>query len=199
MHGKAAMPIGVVLAGGRARRLGGGKATASLAGRPLVSYPVRALRETVDEVAIVAKPSTALPALEPGIAVWREPAAPSHPLVGIAAALTRAGGRAVLVCAGDMPFVPVSLLARLAAADAGDAPAVVAASARGDLQPLLARYEPGALALLGPAAAEGVAPARAVVGSLTPAIVVVEDPRSLFNVNTPEDLREAESLLAAGG
>ena len=192
------MPIGVVLAGGRARRLGGAKATASLAGEPLLAYPVSALREAVGEVAVVAKPSTALPALDPGVSVWREPATPSHPLVGLATALTRAGGRAVLVCAGDMPFVPVSLLERLAGLDAEGAPAVVVASPQGDLQPLLARYEPAALAVLGPAAAEGTAPARAVVNSLTPLVVAVDDPRALFNVNTPEDLRLAESLLAAG-
>jgi molybdopterin-guanine dinucleotide biosynthesis protein A len=200
----SSVPVGVVLAGGRSRRLGGAKASALLAGRPLLSYPLRALRDAVGEAVVVAKPSTVLPALDPDVAVWREPASPSHPLVGIVEALRRAGGRAVLVCAGDMPFVSAALLTRLAAIDAGSAPAVVAGSAGapsgnagsgGRLQPLLARYEPAALGLLAPAAAQAVAPAREVVAALAPVVVPVEDPRALFNVNTPDDLREAETLL----
>ena len=76
----------------------------------------------LDQVVVVAKPSTVLPALG-DVAVWEEPEQPSHPLVGIAEALRRADGRWVLVCAGDMPFVPVSLLASLVslAAEAAEA------------------------------------------------------------------------------
>jgi molybdenum cofactor guanylyltransferase len=198
-------PVGVVLAGGRGQRIGGDKAVVSLAGRPLLSYPVRALLEVLDHVVVVAKPSTVLPALG-DVAVWEEPEQPSHPLVGIAEALRRADGRWVLVCAGDMPFVPASLLASLASraslATGGDpaaAPrAIVAASAGGGLQPLLGCYGPVCLEALAVAAREAVAPARAVVESLGPIVVPVTDPRALFNVNSAEDLREAEALLAAG-
>jgi molybdopterin-guanine dinucleotide biosynthesis protein A len=42
-----------------------------------------------------------------------------------------------------------------------------------------------------------VAPARAVVEALAPLVVPVRDPRSLFNVNSAADLREAEALLAS--
>jgi molybdenum cofactor guanylyltransferase len=196
-------PVGVVLAGGRGRRIGGDKAVVSLAGRPLLSYPVRAMLGAVDHVVVVAKPSTALPALG-DVAVWEEPEEPSHPLVGIAEALRRAAGAWVLVCAGDMPFVPVALLASLlslaAAAERDPVPAsaVVAASADGALQPLLGWYAPACLEPLAAAAREAVAPARAVVEALGPLVVPVTDPRALFNVNSAEDLREAEALLASG-
>ena len=196
-------PVGVVLAGGRGQRIGGDKAVVSLAGRPLLSYPVRAMLGALDQVVVVAKPSTVLPPLA-DVAVWEEPEQPSHPLVGIAEALRRADGRWVLVCAGDMPFVPVSLLASLAASadvvdrDPAGASAVVAASARGALQPLLGCYGPSCLARLAAAAQEAVAPARAVVEALGPLVVPVTDPRALFNVNSAEDLREAEALLASG-
>jgi len=216
-------PVGVVLAGGRGQRIGGDKAVVSLAGRPLLSYPVQAMLGALDRVVVVAKPSTALPALD-GVAVWEEPEHPSHPLVGIAEALRRADGGWVLVCAGDMPFVPVALLASLASmasmasmasvadrgpdADPGldsdvgrasdSAPAFVAASASGALQPLLGCYGPSCLEPLAAAAREAVAPARAVVETLGPIVVPVTDPRALFNVNSVEDLHEAEALLAAG-
>lgn len=192
-------PIGVVLAGGAARRLGGAKSTARLGGRPLLGYAVEALQAAVGEVAVVAKPATGLPALPDGVTVWHEPPAPQHPLVGVVWALRCAAGRAVLVCAGDLPFVTPVLLARLAAGDAGGAPATVAAAPgpRGPLQPLLARYEPAAVRLLAPAAIAGTAPLRSVVAALHPAVVAVDDARVLFNVNTPEDLAAAEALLAA--
>jgi molybdenum cofactor guanylyltransferase len=201
-------PVGVVLAGGRGRRIGGDKAVVSLAGRPLLSYPVRAMLGALDHVVVVAKPSTALPPLG-DVAVWEEPEQPSHPLVGIAEALRRADGGWVLVCAGDMPFVPVPLLASLASlaerADLGEradrdpaaAPAVVAASADGRLQPLLGCYGPACLEQLAAAAREAVAPARAVVEALAPIVVPVSDPHALFNVNSAADLREAEALLAS--
>jgi molybdopterin-guanine dinucleotide biosynthesis protein A len=203
---------GVVLAGGRGQRIGGDKAVVSLAGRPLLSYPVGAMLGALDHVVVVAKPSTVLPALG-DVAVWEEPEQPSHPLVGIAEALRRADGGWVLVCAGDMPFVPVALLASLSSLagggdvgargepgspDPGAVSAVVATSADGALQPLLGCYGPACLEQLAAAAGEAVAPARAVVESLGPLLVPVTDPRALFNVNSAADLREAEALLASG-
>jgi molybdenum cofactor guanylyltransferase len=212
VNGLRRRPVGVVLAGGRGRRIGGDKAVVSLAGRPLLSYPLGAMLGVLDDVVVVAKPSTVLPALG-DVAVWEEPEQPSHPLVGIAEALRRADGRWVLVCAGDMPFVPVSLLVSLVAAAEGAAgmpggehaardpeavPAIVTASTDGALQPLLACYGPLCLEPLAAAAREAVAPARAVVEALGPLVVPVADPRALFNVNSASDLREAEVLLASG-
>jgi molybdopterin-guanine dinucleotide biosynthesis protein A len=190
-------PIGVLLAGGRGSRLGGAKALVSLGGRPLICHALAALRGAVGEVAIVAKPGTALPVLN-GVSVWREPAEPRHPLVGIVHALACADDRPVLVCAADMPFVTREVLAALAAADPAGAPAVVATSAERGLQPLLGCYQPAAGALLAAAAREGTAPVRRVVSGLGPRLFDVTDPQVLFNVNSAEDLADAEILLARG-
>jgi molybdenum cofactor guanylyltransferase len=194
-------PIGVVLAGGAGRRIGGDKAVESLAGRPLICYPLAAMRAAVGEagvVAVVAKPGTRLPDhLPSGVQVWREPAEPRHPVVGIAHALERAGGRSVVVCAADMPFVTADVLGALARAEAAGAPAVVAVL-DGGLQPHLARYEPGALPAL-IAAAAGRRPLREIVASLKPRLYAVADARVVFNVNTAEDLAEAERLMTAFG
>jgi molybdopterin-guanine dinucleotide biosynthesis protein A len=185
-------PIGVVLAGGRGRRIGGGKPLAELAGRPLVSYPVQALAAVLAEVRVLAKPATALPELA-GVEVWTEPAEPQHPLVGIVQALRRAAPRAVLVAAGDMPMLTAAAVAELAFADPFGAPAVVAAR-DGALEPLLGRYEPAALALLEPAARQARAPLRAAVGAIGPRAIELA-PEVLFNVNTAEDLARAEEIL----
>jgi molybdenum cofactor guanylyltransferase len=190
-------PVGVVLAGGQGRRIGGDKAIVSLAAQPMVSYPVVALRAVLADVRVVAKPGTALPALPAldGVEIWTEPAEPHHPLVGIVEALRRATPRAVLVCAADMPFLTPAAVSALAYADAGGAPAVVAERG-GGLEPLLARYEQSALALLAPAAAEGRAPVREVVAALRPCRLEM-DAEVLFNVNSPEDLERAEGILRA--
>jgi molybdopterin-guanine dinucleotide biosynthesis protein A len=184
--------LGAVLAGGAGTRLGGAKALARLAGEPLLCHPLRALREAVGEAVVVAKRSTALPGLPDGVDVWLEPDEPRHPLAGVAHALDRAGGRAVLVVAVDLPLVTAALLRDLAARDAGGAAAVVAA-AGGEPQPLCARYEPAALGPLRAALPGGRV--RDAVAALDPVLVEVADPLALTNVNTPADLARAEALL----
>jgi molybdopterin-guanine dinucleotide biosynthesis protein A len=184
--------VGVVLAGGRGRRLGGAKAMVELCGWPLITYPLAALSAVLDEVAIIAKPDTRLPSL-PGVTVWIEPHEPHHPLVGIVQALGLAEGRPVLVCAGDLPFVSPELVAELAVADPGDAPAVIAAH-DGSQQPLLGCYQPAAALPLADAARRRD-PVRAAVASIGPGLLEVDDPELLFNVNAPEDLLQAAAIL----
>lgn len=186
-------PIGIVLAGGRGRRIGGAKATVELHGRPLLSYPVGALRAALGEVAIVAKAETELPSL-PGVAIWIEPDEPRHPLAGIVHALLVAGGRPVVVAAGDLPFVTPELVVDLACADAGGRPAVVP-RAGGRLQPLLARYDAAAAALLERALATADGTLTAAVEALGPAVVELDDETPFFNVNLPEDLLTAAALM----
>ncbi len=185
-------PVGVVLAGGLGRRLGGAKATVELRGRPLICYPLQALAAVLEEVAVIARADTPLPSL-PGVTVWIERQAPRHPLHGIVEALGLAGGRPVLACAVDLPFVTPELVSSLARADSGGAPAVIAANA-GQLQPLLGRYEPSAAQPLAVAAREGVS-ARDAVAALRPRLLAVDDPELLLNVNAPEDLLHAAALL----
>jgi len=189
--GDGPAPVGVVLAGGASRRMGAAKAGVELAGRPLLSYPLAALRAALAEVAVIAKADTPLPAIGYGVLVWREPEEPQHPLAGIVAALGAAAGRPVVVLACDMPFVTADLVRTLATAET-DAPAVVA-RAGGRIQPLAARYEHRALELL-----RGFDPAgRAIeqVAALAPLALDV-DPELLANVNRPEDLAAAEAALS---
>ena len=185
-------PIGVILAGGIGRRIGGAKALAQLQGRPLIEYPLEALRSVLTDVAVIAKPDTDLPRLS-GVTIWIEPAEPRHPLTGITEALAHADGRPVVVCATDLPFVSPAVIERLARHPVPRAPVVVAGRGE-EIQPLLACYHPGAAALLSAASAEGRRPMREVVGGFDPHVLEV-DPEVLFNINTPEDLARAAALL----
>ena len=196
MHA-VAKPIVAVLAGGAGRRLGAPKASVQLGGRALVSYPLAAARGARLEAAVVAKADTPLPALD--VPVWIEPSEPRHPLRGLVTALERAAGRPVLALSCDMPFVTPELLAWLGRL-AG--PAAIP-RVGGRLQPLLARYEPGAIESLA-AALEHERSLAEAAQALHPRPVVEAQLRRfgrpatlVFNVNTPEDLARAAALLAA--
>jgi molybdenum cofactor guanylyltransferase len=184
--------MGIVLAGGVGRRIGGDKATVELDGRPLLLYPLAAMRAAFDEVAVVAKPETLLPALDPDVPVWREADEHHHPLVGVIYALRCAGKRPVVVVAADMPFVSRALVTALARERAHGAPAVVPRAA-GKLQPLCARYDPPALAAL--AGFDPAARAQDVVAMLRPRVLDWPDEEPFFKVNAPEDLLQASALL----
>jgi molybdopterin-guanine dinucleotide biosynthesis protein A len=185
-------PIGVLLAGGLGRRIGGSKAVVELQGKPLIAYPLEAIRQVLDEVAIIVKPDTELPSL-PGVTVWIEPPGRHHPLLGIIHALGLAGGRPVLVCAADMPFVSPALINRIASVQA-DRPLAVVASCAGAIQPLLGCYQPEAIDPLR-TAADAARPAREAIAELEPRLVEVEDPETLFNINSPDDLLQAAAML----
>lgn len=199
-------PIGVVLAGGVGRRIGGAKAVVELRGRPLVVYPLRALQAVLAEVVVVAKQGIALPPL-PGVPIWLEPAEPRHPLAGIVHALEGAGAaagieglaREILVSAGDLPFLDPGLVERLVHADARGAPAVVP-HAGGRLQPLLARYSPAAYPSLAAALRSDPLPSLSeVVTALEPCVLELDDELPFFNVNLPEDLLTAAGLFDRDG
>jgi molybdopterin-guanine dinucleotide biosynthesis protein A len=169
--------IAAVLAGGRSRRMGRSKAMVTLAGPPLIAYPLAAAAAAGLEAVVVAKAGSGLPALD--VPVWDEPAEPVHPLTGLICALERAGAPLV-VLACDMPFVSAELIARLAAAEG--------ATTAG--QPFPGRYEPADL----PALRAALARRAGVKDALAPAVLAA-DPAELVGVNTPEELAAASLRL----
>jgi molybdenum cofactor guanylyltransferase len=179
-----------VLAGGAGRRIGGDKCTVELAGRPLVLYPIAALRRVCEQVIVVAKQDTKLPQLAGEAEVWIEPDEPQHPLAGVVHALRTASVRRILVLACDMPLVPEALLrGLLKAADGAGAVACC-----GDIaEPLCACYTKQALKGL-----ERFEPGERaidVVDGLGVARVEWDDADAVLSVNAPEDLLRAQALL----
>src|SRR3954452_21014584 len=191
-----ASPVGVVLAGGLGRRLGGDKAIVELEGRALVLYPLEALHEVCDDVAVVAKRDTILPPLAGVADLWIEPDEPRHPLAGVAHALRLAMGRAVLVVAVDLPLVDAATLRLIAGTDPRGA-AGVPPRVHGRLQPLCALYTPAAMTRL--ASFDPTARATDVIEQLGVREVEVPDPSAFLNVNRPEDLLQASVLVRGAG
>jgi molybdopterin-guanine dinucleotide biosynthesis protein A len=171
--------------------MGGDKALVALDGRSLFEYPLAALRAAgIEEVALVAKRDTALPA---GITVWLEPDAPRHPLTGVVHALRGAAGRGVFVCAADLVLLDAATVRRVLAAVRPDDLAVVP-TADGHLQPLCAVYAPAALDAL-----QHFDPSMSLkeaVTALGPRVLPFDDDDAFFNVNAPEDLLRASALLS---
>lgn len=193
-------PIGVVLAGGAGRRIGGDKALVALDGRPLLEHALDAVAMVCPTLAVVAKRSTRLPRLVGRAAVWLEPDRPQHPRVGLVHALGCAAGAPVLVCAVDLPLVDEATLRALLSAAARDpgALAVVAASGDGRPQPLLGLYHAQARRPLRDAPPDGrLTDAVLALGDVH--LVPVADPDVLLNVNRPEDLLRASAVRARRG
>lgn len=185
------MGVGIVLAGGGGRRLGGQKATALLAGRPLIRHVVDAVRAGGLEPVVVVKADTALPELDCRIVI--EPDAPRHPLTGIVAGLRAIGAPGAVVCPTDMPFLTGELLAWLE----GVTEPLAVVRAGGRVQPLLGRY---AVTLLGVLERElAREPPMGELVALLGARVVEEDElrafgdpaRMLVNINTAAELARA--------
>ncbi len=188
-----------VLAGGRGSRLGGAKATAPLAGRPLLAHVLDAALATGLPVMVLAKRDTPLPPIDAELVI--EPDEPRHPLTGLVAALRAlpAEDEHALVAAGcDTPFLGARLLLALAARDGAAAP-----SCGGTPQPLPARYPRAALGAIEAALAARQS-LTAALTALGPEVIeerelalLGEPSRMLFNVNDAAGLREAERLAVS--
>ena len=195
---------GVILAGGRATRMGGGdKGLRVVAGRTLLAHVIARLGPQCGPLAINANGDPArlagfgLPVLPDSLPDY------PGPLAGVLAGLDWAetlGAPAIITAAADTPFLPTDLALRLIAA-AGPSGLALAASpdATGTLQrhPTFGLW-PVALRHDLRAALEGglrkivrwtdLHQAGTAAFGATPF-----DP--FFNVNTPEDLALAERLL----
>jgi molybdenum cofactor guanylyltransferase len=176
--------------------MGSPKAMLELASRPLVARVVSTVGSAGLDPIVVAKPDSPLPKLD--CRVLSEPSEPHHPLMGIVTALGASAGRGVVAIACDMPLVPSKLLTWLAQLEEP----VAVCEVGGRLEPLLGRYSPEVCERLQESLDAGAA-MREAVAALDPYVIGEDrvarfgDPeRIFFNINTPEDLADAERMLA---
>jgi molybdopterin-guanine dinucleotide biosynthesis protein A len=187
----------VVLAGGRGERLGGvDKGLAPLAGKPLIAHVLARLAPQVDDIVISANRNAERYA-EFGAPVVADAEADfPGPLAGILAGAARARHDWLLVVPCDTPFLPDDLGAGLlAAARAADTRLARASDgSRGHYAIMLLRRE--LLADLAAWLAAGERRVQAWQARHAPAEAIFADPDAFLNLNTPDDLRLAERLLA---
>jgi len=199
--------VGVLLAGGAARRFSGmPKGLALVDGLRIADRALAALRGATDRQIVVANDPRAARWF-PGLHVVRDAEEGLGPLHGLRTALASTGDAPMLVVAWDMPFVTAALLATLRAEGERGATAVVPVA--GDpprSEPLCAYYGAGALATCDALLAAGERRAAALHESMSGTILVREDvlatlgdpTRLLFSVDTLEDLAALGGRLPDG-
>ena len=202
------MPAGIILAGGLARRMGGGdKAILKLGGVPLADRVIAALKPQCACLVISANGDPARFA-ETRLRVIAD-TLPGYlgPLAGILSALDwlaeyETGVESAVSAPADTPFLPLDLAARLEEARAETCAVLSCASSGGRRHPLVALW-PVAIRqdLRRALVEEGL---RKVEAFLQRHICVfvewpVEPLDPFFNINTPSDLAKAEGILGRRG
>jgi len=191
---------GVVLAGGRSTRMGVEKALTPLAGRPLVAHVAARFAPQVDALILNANGDAARFAfLRCAIVADATPNVGCGPLAGVAAALRYAQAQgfdwlAATPC--DAPFLPLDLVARLAAAaDEKGAPIAVAAGA-GGLEPMFALWSTALAPEVEAALAAGDGGPRRLMTRFGAAQALFADAEAFANLNTPEEFAAAAARLS---
>ncbi len=167
-----------ILAGGESRRMGTDKALIDLEGQPLVVHVARRFASLSDDVFVVCK----VP-LDLDLPEVLDELADQTPLSGVITALRDARHDRVFVCACDMPFIDVDLVASLR--DDAD---VVVPRHDGMVEPLHCVWSKRALPKLEGLWDGGERAVRRAIDRLDARYIDVGDERSFINVNTPEDL-----------
>lgn len=185
---------GIVLTGGKSRRMGRSKAMLPFGEERMLQRVVRLVGEVVDPVVVVAAAGQELPELPAGIRVVHDRQADRGPLEGLGAGLETLGDRveSAFVTACDVPLLVPDFARRMIELSAGFDVAVP--HIEGYDHPLSAVYRTGLLgeikALL---AADRLRPAflfdqvrtrRVTRGELSDVDPELE---SLINVNSPAD------------
>lgn len=204
---------GIILAGGQSRRMGGGdKALALLAGHPLLDHVVDRLKPQVDALALNVNGdparfgALALPVVPDTVPDF------AGPLAGLLAGLEWAAAETrckwLLTAAADTPFFPNDLARRLLGAVEGRPDAIAVACCNERRHPTFALWP---LALAEPLRHMLVEQGNRRVTAFIDANAHVDvdfEPYRLgdgnaldpfFNINTPQDLTEAERLSRSLG
>ena len=193
-------PLGVILAGGKATRMGGGdKGLKRVGGRRLIDIVIARLAPQCGDLALNANgdpgrfADLGLPVLPDSL--------PDHPgpLAGVLAGLDWAadkGAGAIVTAAADTPFFPADLVDRLR--DAAGPSGLALAASDGQRQPTFGLWPVALREDLRSALKDGLR--KIVLWTDAHAAGTADFPTApfdpFFNVNTPEDLAEAERLAS---
>ena len=200
--------VGVVLAGGLSRRMGGGdKALLALGGRTILDHVIERARPQVSQLALNANGDAArfagfgLPVIADVVEGH------AGPLAGVLTGLEWAAAEApdcawVASFASDAPFLSADLVARLWQAVERDGADMACASSAGRHHPVFGLWPVSLAAELRHAVVdEAVRKVDVWTARYSLAVADFEtepyDP--FFNTNRPEDLAEAEALLTRHG
>ncbi|MCB2125525.1 MAG: molybdenum cofactor guanylyltransferase MobA [Rhodobacteraceae bacterium] len=200
-------PPCVILAGGQARRMGGGdKGLLPLGSGRVIDHVIARLAPQCGALAINANGDPARFA-DFGLPVLADPVpGQPGPLAGILAAMDWAAGHGagvVVTAASDTPFLPRDLVARLATAATGGGAVAEGPDEAGRVRahPTFGLWPVALRDRLAEMLAEGERRVGvwATVAGAGRACFPADPVDPFFNVNTPEDLATAERLVTLAG
>lgn len=199
--------LGIVLAGGLSRRMGGGdKGFGLVAGRPILQHVAERLRPQCAGVVLNANGDPGrFAGLELPVVADTAAGFPG-PLAGVLAGMEWAAAHRpdlawIATVAGDVPFLPPDLVRRLHDARAATGAALASAASNGRTHPVNGVWP---VALRGELRRALLEEGERKVGRWTArhggAVAAWSGtPDPFFNVNTPEDLDEARRLAGEAG
>lgn len=186
----------VILAGGRGVRIGGNKGLQLLQGKPLLTWVLEKVKYASAEVLLNVNDVTGgyekfgCRVIVDELEDWQ------GPLAGLQAALRVAQSDWIMTVPCDTPFLPDDLIDRLGnALDKSEAEAVVVVVG-GYRQPTIALYRKQVLAKLGDFLAKRERKVNAWLDTLQVIEVEFDDVDLFNNINTPEELEQAQNKAA---
>ncbi len=204
-HERNTFPLSVVIqAGGRSTRMGEDKALAPFRGMTLIEYILQQIGELGDETLIIANQPEAYERF--GLPVKTDVIPDLGALGGLYSAIYHASHQRCLLLACDMPFVNRPLLDYLISLSSEYDIAIPRLKPEEFAEPFRAVYKKSCLPPIKNALDEGQRKLISFFGQMKVRYVDSSeiaqfDPqfRSFFNVNTPEDLAEAERMADDSG
>ena len=199
---------GIILAGGRSSRMGSNKALLAVPGESSCTFVERLtslLAELCTEILLVARDEISggeysFPGAHPKRRLIYDYVPDQGPLMGLYSGLQAISCSHALVLAVDSPFVRPELLAWLSAMPLDDR--VLVPRVQGIPQVLLARYPRSLLPIIAECLRAGRRDPRALLARVPVHFLEEEevraidpDLRSFVNMNTPEDLRAADTCI----
>lgn len=190
---------GIVLAGGKSRRLGTDKAQVTVGGRSIINRVMDALEGFCDEVLIAANDPAPYEILGLRIVPDEEPGGGS--VMGVYSALKVAANRFAFVVACDMPFLSRPFIEFMAGMDRDYD--VLAPYVSGHIEPLHAIYSQACIPAMEKLIAGGDKKIINFYDDIK--LVLIQEERVnrfspdglvFMNVNTPEDLEKARTIEA---
>lgn len=186
---------GLILAGGLARRMGGGdKGLRQFRGKPMIAHAIERLAPQVNALLINANQNGE------AYAAFGYPVLPdlidghAGPLAGLHAGLSTCTTPLLATAPCDSPFFPLDLVARLHARLDAEAAELAVARAGDWNQPVFALCRRELLSSLGAFLAKGGRKVDAWFATLRLTEVTFPDEEAFTNINTPEELEKLERL-----
>lgn len=183
---------GIILAGGKSRRMGMDKSQVSLMGKKLIEFPIDVIKKTTDRIIIIGDSSKIN---YPNIKQYNDIIPGQGPLGGIYTGLSYSQTELNIITGCDMPFIKLKFLKDLI--KHSDNYEVIMFEHSGKFEPLYALYRKRIAAQIRKLIENGKLKLQDIPNYFKTKLIKmdVNNEKLFFSVNTALDLQKAEYIL----